>query len=259
MRNIVKAIMLSAATVFGLGLDPALAQHGHEGHDHGHKAGAEEHGEKAGHSHERAEGHGGVITMTKEFHIETVFMPKQVRLYLYDASQNPMHVKHWKKGLVEARGVVEIRGRDGGLGAAILKFVHATAGGYACPMCAGQESSKPGQCGMCGMKLVKQDIPEGTLWSCPMHPDENGKAQGRCGDCGMKYTPQDYLVAMEDFTRLKAGAAKVTFTLKNLPGQSEQTLRFTEKFVLAKKVQEKHQKDRPGHEGHDHGSHDDDH
>lgn len=257
MKSMVKAIMLSAAMVFGLGLDPALAQHGHEGHDHGHKAGAEEHGEAAGHSHERAEGHGGVVTTTKEFHVETVFMPDQVRLYLYDSSQNPMHVKHWKKGLVEATGVVEVRGRDGGRGAAFLKFVHASAGGYACPMCAGQGSSKAGPCAKCGMKLVKQDIPEGTLWSCPMHLDENGKGEARCGDCGMKYTPQDYLVAPMDFAGVKAGRPKVTFTLKNLPGKSEQTLRFTEEYVPAK-MHKAHGEGDHGHEGHGHGGHDHD-
>ena len=243
MNSIVKAMMLSAAVAFGLGVNAASAQH--------------EHGEKAGHSHERVAGHGGVVTMSKEFHVETVFMPDQVRLYLYDGSQDPMHVKHWKKGLVEATGTVDYR--DRGRGTATLKFVRGTPGGYACPMCAGQESSKPGKCAMCGMNLVKQDLPESTLWSCPMHPDENGKAAGKCGDCGMKYTPQDYLVATADFADLKTGGARVAFTLKNLPGKSEQTLRFTEKFVPGKKMQEKHEEGERGHEGHGHGGGDHDH
>ncbi len=252
MKSIVKAVMLSAAVAFGLGANPAFAQHDHGEHGHG----AHEEGEKAGHSHERVEGHGGAVTMSKEFHIETVFMPDQVRLYLYDGSQNPMHVKHWKKGLVEATGVVDFR--DRGRGTTTLKFVRSTPGRFACPMCAGQESSKPGKCAKCGMKLVKQGMPDGTLWSCPMHPDENGKSAGRCGDCGMRYTPQDYLVAAADLSGLKVGDARVTFNLKNLPGKSEQTLRFTEKFVPGK-MHKEHEEGERGHGGHGHGGHDHDH
>jgi len=233
---------------FGLGVSPVFGQHEHGEHEHG----AHEHGEGAGHSHEQAEAHGGVVTMSKEFHIETVFLPDQVRLYLYDGSQNPMHVKHWKNGLVEATGVVDFR--DRGRGTATLTFAHGMPGGYACPMHPGQKSDKPGQCPKCHMKLAKQKVPAGTLWSCPMHPDENGKAAGKCGDCGMKYAPQDYLVAMADFSGLKAGDAKITFDLKNLPGESERTLRFAEKFVPGKmhEEHEEHKEGEGGHGGHGH-------
>ncbi len=251
MKRIVKAMILSGAVAFGLGVNPVSAQHDHGEHEHG----GEEHGEKTGHSHERVEGHGGAVTMSKEFHIETVFMPDQVRLYLYDGSQNPMHVKHWKNGLVEATGIVDYR--DRGRGTTTLKFVHGTPDGYACPMCAGQESNKPGKCAKCGMNLEKKDVSDSTLWPCPMHPDENGKAAGKCGDCGMKYTPQDYLVAAADLSGLKAGDARVTFNLKNLPGKSERTLRFTEKFAPSK-MHEEHEEGEHGHGGHGHGDHDHD-
>lgn len=247
MRSIVRAMMLSGAVVFGLSVNPVFAEHDHGGHEHGAHNDGHEDGEQAGHSHERAEGHGGAVTMSKEFHVETFFMPDQVRLYLYDSSQNPMHVKHWKRGLVEATGTVDYRNRRSGT--TTLKFVHQTPGGYECPMCAGQESSKPGKCAMCGMNLTKKKIPDGTLWSCPMHPDENGKAAGKCGDCGMKYAPQDYLVAKADLSGLKAGDARVTFNLNNLPGKSERTLRFTEKFVPSK-MHEEHEKGERGHGGH---------
>lgn len=260
MIAIVKAMMLSGAVAFGLGVNPVSAQHDHGGHDHGAHEHGEGEGEGAGHSHERAEGHGGAVTMSKEFHVETVFMPDQVRLYLYDGSQNPTHVKHWKTGLVEATGTVEFR--ESGRGTATLKFVRGTPDGYACPMCAAQESSKPGKCPKCGMDMEKKDAPDNTLWSCPMHPDENGKAVGKCSDCGMKFTPQDYLVAAADFSGLKAGGARVTFDLKNLPGKSEKTLRFTEKFVPSK-MHEEHKeghgaKEHGGkeHGDHDHGDHD---
>lgn len=238
MRIVVKTITLSAVVTFGLGASGVLAH---------------EHGEKSGHSHERAEVHGGVATMSKEFHVETVFMPDQVRLYLYDGEQNPMHVQNAKGVLVSATGVVDFR--EQGRGTTTLKFVRAVPGGYACPMCSGQESSKPGKCAKCGMKLVKKDVPEGTLWSCPMHPDENGKGPGRCGDCGMKYTPQDYLVAPVDFKGVKPGDARVTFNLNNLPGASEKTLRFTEKYTPAGRHDDDGHEDHD-HEGHEHGDHD---
>ncbi len=252
MKSTLRVMLLSAVVSFGLGVNPVSAQHEHG--DHGH--GGQEHGEEAGHSHERAEGHGGSVTMSKEFHVETVFMPDQVRLYLYDASQNPTHAKHWKKGLVEATGTVEYR--DRGRGSTTLKFVRGAPGEYACPMCAGQESSKPGKCAKCGMSLEQQDMPKNTLWSCPMHPDKNGKAEGKCADCGMKYTPQDYLVAMADFSGMKAGDAKVTLNLKNLSGKSERTLQFTEKFVPGEMHGEhgKHGEGEHGHSGDDHSGHD---
>ena len=196
--------------------------------------------------------------MSKEFHLETVFLPDQIRLYLYDGAQNPMHVKHWKKGLVEATAAVRIRRDLKGRPAKPprLKFEHAAPGGYACPMHADQRSNKPGQCAKCDMKLAEQKVPEGTLWSCPMHPDENGKTQGNCADCGMKYTPQDYLVALLDLKGLKAGDVRVTFDLKNLPSAKEQTLQFTEKFVSAKMHGEHDEREEGEHSEHGHGDHD---
>lgn len=252
MRRIVRATILSAALIFGLGLNPARAQHGHEERDQKHGEDAREHQEKTGHSHEQAAAHGGVVTMSKEFHVETVFLPDQIRLYLYDSAQNPMHVKHWKNGLVVATGTVQFRNR--GRGTATLEFEHAAPGGYVCPMHPDQRSIKSGECPVCEMKLSKQEIPEGTLWACPMHPDENGKAEAECADCGMKFTPQDYLVAKADLKGLSPGAAKAIISLTNLPGSKENKLQFAEKFVPSK-VGETHgeaEGDEHGHGDHDH-------
>jgi len=153
MRSMVKAMVLSVAVAFGLGVS-VVSAHEHGGH---------EKGEKSGHSHERAEVHGGVVTMSKEFHIETVFMPDQVRLYLYDGEQNPMHVQSAKGVLVSATGIVDFR--DRGRGTTTLKFERATPGAYGCPMCAGQESSKPGKCAKCGMNLVKIASRKPCTWA----------------------------------------------------------------------------------------------
>ncbi|MFQ5489596.1 MAG: heavy metal-binding domain-containing protein [Phycisphaerae bacterium] len=246
MQRFWVATMALAGLTFGIGVNSAAAQHAHEGD------------ETAGQSHERAEGHGGAVTMSKEFHVETVFLPDQVRLYLYDQKQNPMHVKHWEKGLVEATGVMQFRDRQ--RGTATLEFTRAAPDDYACPMHPGQRSNKPGQCPECSMKFSKQDIPEGTLWSCPMHPDENGKAKGKCADCGMKYAPQDYLAASVNLEALEDGAAKVTINLNNLAGMIQHTLQFTEKFKAAKKGQAHdeggHEDGEHEHGGHVHGDHD---
>lgn len=252
MRSLRMASAIAAALAFGTVLRTASAQHEHEGHEH--DQGKQEHREEAGHSHEKAEVHGGVATMSKQFHVETVFMPDQIRLYLYDGKQNPMHVKHWKKGLVEATGTVDFRDRSRGTES--LTFEHAVVGSYAC---CGKQSSKPGKCPGCGMKLTKEEIPDGTLWACPMHPDENGKSQGSCSDCGMKFTPQDYLVAHVDLKDLKPGAARATFHLMNLSDEKEPMLQFTQKFVPAKMHQEheegKHDKQEKGHDEHGHDDH----
>ncbi len=256
MSSMLKAMILSGAVILGLGVNPVSAQHGHGAHDHGaHGHGSKMHGEASGHSHEQAEVHGGLVTMSKEFHVETVFMPNEVRLYLYDGSQNPMHVKHWKSGLVEATGTVDYR--DRGRSSTSLEFVRAAPGGYVCPMHAEVVSNKPGECPKCEMTLVKNDIKDGTLWSCPMHPDENGKSAGTCDECGMKYMPQDYLSAPVDLSGLKTGDARVTFNLKNLPGTSEKTLRFTEKLIPSKMPMNKMPMEHMGkmHEHKGHGDH----
>lgn len=46
-----------------------------------------------GHSHARSELHGGVVTMTREFHFEVAFLPAAVRVYLYDGFQKPLSAK----------------------------------------------------------------------------------------------------------------------------------------------------------------------
>jgi len=50
----------------------------------------EGHHEKAGHSHEMAELHGGNVVMTEANHFETLFTPKEARVYCYDAAQKPI-------------------------------------------------------------------------------------------------------------------------------------------------------------------------
>jgi hypothetical protein len=47
-----------------------------------------------GHSHEKAQGHGGSVVMTKNYHFEVAFKPDAIAVYLYDGSQNALPLKN---------------------------------------------------------------------------------------------------------------------------------------------------------------------
>ncbi|HEV8514279.1 MAG TPA: copper-translocating P-type ATPase [Cyclobacteriaceae bacterium] len=68
------------------------------------------------------------------------------------------------------------------------------AGQYYCPMlCEGDKKySKPGDCPVCGMHLVKEQKlqPKSTEYTCPMHPEVVRQAPGSCPICGMDLVPR---------------------------------------------------------------------
>ena len=101
-------VSIVAIIAVSLPLPPTKAEAGHEpntnehhkekGQKQAHEAGHAKvgHGnETEGHSHAKAEQHGGLITMStnKEFHFEVVFHSDLVRVYLYDGKQNPISAK----------------------------------------------------------------------------------------------------------------------------------------------------------------------
>ena len=71
---------------------------------------------------------------------------------------------------------------------------------YHCPMHPTYVSDKPGDCPICGMKLVpiKEDkVPaksaastNATVFTCPMHPNVVSNAPGLCPECNMKLWPK---------------------------------------------------------------------
>ncbi len=61
---------------------------------------------KAGHSHAKAEAHGGTVVMSKLHHFEVVFKKNAVKVYLYDLNQNPIPAKGVK-------GTVTLKFRGG--------------------------------------------------------------------------------------------------------------------------------------------------
>jgi FtsP/CotA-like multicopper oxidase with cupredoxin domain len=59
---------------------------------------------------------------------------------------------------------------------------------YACPMHPDVVQDGPGQCPICGMKLLAQAAPPPT-YTCPMHPEVVRQEAGSCPICGMKLLP----------------------------------------------------------------------
>lgn len=64
---------------------------------------------------------------------------------------------------------------------------------YHCPMHPTFISDKPGDCPICGMRLVpiEEKVAPTTVpaYTCPMHPEVTSARPGRCSKCGMKLVP----------------------------------------------------------------------
>jgi P-type Cu+ transporter len=64
---------------------------------------------------------------------------------------------------------------------------------YFCPMCAGVESDKPGNCPKCGMALERDPVHRSArkiIYTCPMHPQIEQDHPGNCPICGMTLEPK---------------------------------------------------------------------
>ncbi|MES2438961.1 MAG: copper-translocating P-type ATPase [Verrucomicrobiota bacterium] len=69
---------------------------------------------------------------------------------------------------------------------------------FFCPMCAGVESDKPGDCPKCGMALERNPAwkpAARTIYTCPMHPEIERAEPGDCPICGMALEPKTVRVA----------------------------------------------------------------
>ncbi len=87
----------------------------------------------------------------------------------------------------------------------------SAAAKYFCPMCAGVESDKPGDCPKCGMALERNPAwvaPASgkVVYTCPMHPEVQRDHPGDCPKCGMPLEPatagaDDENAELHDMTR----------------------------------------------------------
>jgi hypothetical protein len=80
--NLFPTVLFSFAMLSGGA--PLAQEHQHDQHK-------EE--SQAGHSHAKAEIHGGEVAMTKAHHFEVVWMSDHVMVYLYDMNQKPLAAK----------------------------------------------------------------------------------------------------------------------------------------------------------------------
>jgi Cu+-exporting ATPase len=79
----------------------------------------------------------------------------------------------------------------------------SAAAKYYCPMCAGVESDKPGDCPKCGMALERNPAwvaPAAgkTIYTCPMHPEVRQDKPGDCPKCDMALEPVTAEATIDD-------------------------------------------------------------
>jgi hypothetical protein len=204
---------VSAWAVMALAGDDMHSQMGHGKMKEAHS------GEEApGHSHDQCQYHGGLVSMTKQHHFETVFSPDGIRIYRYSGSQVPMQVQ-------KAEGAVTLKFKD--------------------------ETKKE-----IPFTPVMPDENETTVYFCPGHPEATQMEPGICEACGtMKLMTQDYLFAEADLSNVKPGSMKAVVHIKGMTGSEPEVL-FTEAFegfVSAVEGTPEHTSETSG--DHDHGEH----
>jgi Cu+-exporting ATPase len=77
----------------------------------------------------------------------------------------------------------------------------SSSANYYCPMCAGVESDKPGDCPKCGMALEAVSPSVSTakvIYTCPMHTEVQQDHPGDCPKCGMALEPKEVVADTEE-------------------------------------------------------------
>lgn len=161
---------------------------------------------QAGHSHAKAEIHGGEALMTTAHHFEVVWMPDHVMVYLYDQSQKPLTAKG-------VSGEVVFKFKDGKEAKATLTLMEAGKM-MAAHHADGEKHGEQPEMG------EKHEMMQGT-----MTKEEMAAMHKRMSD-------QDHLTTKVDLGTAKEGEVKATFTLKGLTGKGEDEATFTSKYKM---------------------------
>jgi len=193
LRLIASRALPIAALVLSVAL-PAAAQ----GHDHG------KHGEKAGHSHAKAEGHGGAVTMTKAHHFEVVYTEKGVHIYVYDSSQNAVDPKG-------SSGEVTFKFKAKGKPSATVALKYVGGAEH------GDHDDDHGEKGEHG----DHDDDHGEKGEHGDHDDDHDGAVG-------------HLEAAVNLAGISKGGAKAKFTITGLAHKKEARVSFRASFALTK-------------------------
>jgi hypothetical protein len=182
--------VLGVAMLFWTGVTKAAAQ------EHSQSMGANSSKEEmGGHSHERCELHGGNVAMTKAHHVETVFAPDGIRIYMYSDEQNPLPMD-------KVSGTVTMKDKAG------------TA----------RE-----------VKLVANVPKKGeqVVYYCTMYDSAPQMTPGKCPVCGMNLVPQSGLFAAADLSKAAPGSVKAIVKLTGMDGD-EKNVTFTETNITEK-------------------------
>ncbi len=174
---------------------------------------------KAGHSHAKAEMHGGSAMMTKQYHFEVVFKSDAIQVYLYDGEQKPLSAKGVK-------GEVALKFTDGKSQTLPLEYVSPPV----------TEKGEPHE-GMAHEKTKKAQEGEHPHGEEKGHAEEHPSEAHGHSEGMMK---MDYLQAKADLSKVKAKSMKATFSVKGLPNEKEREASFTATFPGLQAKKESH-------------------
>jgi len=201
---------------------------------------------KAGHSHAKAEIHGGEAVMTKAHHFEVVWMANNVMVYLYDMNQKPLAAKG-------VTGEVVFKFKDGKEQKATLTLMEAakTMAEHSSEKKAEHPAEKaehPAE-KKAEHPAEKAEHPVEKKAEHPAEKQEmtHGKmSEKEMAEMHKRLSDQDHLMANVNLENVKEGEVKAAFTLKGLPGKGESEAKFTAKYKKMSMMQHE-----VGHEKHE--------
>ena len=158
---------------------------------------------KKGHSHGKAEMHGGTVAMSKMHHFEVVFKPDAIQVYLYDGRQNPLSAKG-----VEGTVTLKFRGMDAKTVPLQVAYMHHA------------DADEEGM-----HKEMKHEEMEHEHGEKSEHKEHAMKKDGDHMSMSMTFLQADV-----DLGKVAAGTMKAVFSLKGLPAEKEREATFTETF-----------------------------